>query len=101
MTPPSGLDDPHHAKFAWARFRKILWAIATVSLLVSLGVAGWIWWIRGPLPWLFLGMIAGGVWTTIMMAAFLMGLMFLSSGTGHDGSIEDKMSKEALGEADD
>ena len=98
MSTPSGLDDPHHAKFAWARFRAILWAIAGVSLLVSLGVAGLLWWMRGPLPWLFMGMIVGGVWTTIMMAGLLMGLMFLSSGTGHDESIDDAMSKDVLGD---
>lgn len=100
MNSPSGLDDPHHAKFAWSRFRKILWAIAAVALLASAGVAGLIWWTSGPLPWLFLAMIAGGVWTTIMMAAFLMGLMFLSSGTGHDESIDDKMSSDVLGAED-
>jgi hypothetical protein len=96
MTLPSGLDDPEHARFAWARFRTILWAIAAGSLLVALGVAGLLWWMRGPLPWLFLGMIVGGVWATIMMAALLMGLMFLSSGTGHDDSIDDKIGKDVL-----
>lgn len=98
MSAWSGLDDPHQAKFAWARFRTILWSIAGASLLVSLGVAGLLWWMRGPLPWLFMGMIVGGVWTTIMMAGLLMGLMFLSSGTGHDESIDDMMSKDVLGD---
>jgi len=89
MPDTSGLDDPRHARFAWSRFRKILWAMAGSSLAVGLGVALLLWWLRGPLPWLFLGMIVAGVWTTIMMAALLMGLMFLSSGTGHDHSVED------------
>lgn len=100
MVEPSSLDDPRYARFAWARFRKILWIIAGVSLLVGLAVAGLLWWIRGPLPWLFLGMTVGGVWATIMMAGFLMGLMFLSSGTGHDHSVEDPLSEDVLGETE-
>lgn len=101
MTEPSALDDPESARFAWARFRKILWLIAAVSLIIGLGVAGLLWWLRGPLPWVFLGMVVGGVWSTIMMAAFLMGLMFLSSGTGHDHSIEDPISEDVLKEIED
>ena len=100
MTEQSGLDDRYHAQFAWARFRTIMWAMAATSLAVGLGVAGLLWWLRGPLPWLFVGMTVGGVWATIMMAALLMGLMFLSSGTGHDHQVEDRTSAEALGDED-
>ncbi|MCW2363193.1 MULTISPECIES: hypothetical protein [Sphingobium] len=96
MAEPSTLDDPRYARFAWARFRKILWLIAGVSLLVGLAVAALLWWLRGPLPWVFLGMVVGGVFATIMMAAALMGLMFLSSGTGHDQSVEDPLSDDLL-----
>ncbi|MFN3459062.1 MAG: hypothetical protein ACK4Z8_15910 [Novosphingobium sp.] len=35
-----------------------------------------------------------GVWLTIMLMAALMGLVFLSSGTGHDESIEDRLEDE-------
>jgi hypothetical protein len=96
MTETSALDDPASARFAWARFKKILWVIALLSLFLGLGVAGFLWWLRGPLPWFFLGMTVAGVWGTVMMAAFLMGLMFLSSGTGHDSSVDDPVSEEIL-----
>jgi len=101
MTQPSGLDDPRSARFAWSRFRTILWAMAAVSLVVALGVAGLLWWISGPLPWIFIGMILGGVWAPIMMAALLMGLMFLSSGTGHDHCVDDPVSEDVLFAQDD
>jgi hypothetical protein len=100
MTEPSVLDDPTSARFAWARFKKILWLIAALSLFIGLGVAGLLWWLRGPLPWVFLGMTVAGVWATIMMAAFLMGLMFLSSGTGHDHSVDDPVSEDVLKDTD-
>lgn len=100
MTQPSGLDDPQQAQFAWARFRKIMWAMAAFSLAVGLAVAALIWWMNGPVPWIFVVMIVVGIWTTIMMAALLMGLMFLSSGAGHDDQVEDRTSRDVLGDED-
>lgn len=90
MDRPKGLDDRRLAAFAWARYRRILRIMALGALLVALLVAGYLWWSSGPLPWLFLLFTMAGIWTTIMMAAALMGLMFLSSGTGHDEIIEDR-----------
>ncbi len=98
---PPGLDDPHHAAHAWGRFRRMMGAMGAAAMACALAVVGGLWWWDGPLPWIFVGLIVFGVWTTIMMAALLMGLMFLSSGTGHDGRIEDRVSKEVLGEDED
>ena len=100
MAQPNGLDDPQQASFAWARFRRIMWAMTAFSLAVGFAVAGLIWWTNGPGPWIFVVMIVIGVFATIMMAALLMGLMFLSSGTGHDDQIEDRTSRDALGDGD-
>lgn len=100
MTGPEGLDDRHQAAFAWMRFRRILWAMAAASLAVALAAVALIWWHRGPLPWVFVVLVIGGVWATIMMAAVLMGLMFLSSGTGHDEQVDDRISREVLGDDD-
>lgn len=91
---PPGLDDPRHAAFAWARFRRILWAIAAFALICAIATAGYVWLISGPLPLVFLALTVAGVWVTIMMAGLLMGLMFLSSGTGHDGKIEDRVGQD-------
>lgn len=100
MTQPTGLDDPQSAQFAWARFRRIMWAMTAFSLAVGLAVAGLIWWTNGPVPWIFVVMIVVGVFATIMMAALLMGLMFLSSGTGHDEQVEDRTSQDVLRDGD-
>lgn len=100
MTQPSGLDDRHQAQFAWMRFRKIMWGMAAIALISGLLIAALIWWLRGPLPWFFIGMVVVGVWATVMMAALLMGLMFLSSGTGHDAQVEDRTSRDVLGDED-
>ncbi len=99
----SGLDDPRSAAHAWARFRRILYAIGALGMAVALGIAALLWWLRGPLPPLFIVFMVAGVWFTIMTAGLLMGLMFLSSGTGHDEIVEDRVSKtvlDELGESD-
>jgi len=96
MTTPTGLDDRYQADFAWTRFRKMLRAMSAASLAVALAVAAAVWWHAGPLPWIFVGLTVAGVWATIMMAALLMGLMFLSSGTGHDHQVEDRVSDQVL-----
>jgi len=94
----SGLDDPRGAAHAWARFRRILYAIGALGVAVALAVVGFLWWLRGPLPPLFVIVTVAGIWLTIMTAGLLMGLMFLSSGTGHDSQVEDRVSKSVLDE---
>lgn len=85
---PSGLNDPDYAAFAWARYRRLLgWMGLATALIVAIAV--WlldIWY--GPLSWIAILAAVGGFGTTIMMAAALMGLVFLSSGSGHDEDVD-------------
>lgn len=101
MSSGSGLDDKAQADFAWARFRRILWGMGAASLAMSLVVVAFLWWTSGPLPWLFIAFVIFGVFATMILAALLMGLMFLSSGTGHDEQVVDPVSEQVLKELDD
>lgn len=90
---PSGLDDPDYARFAWRRYRRILaWMI-----LPSIGAAGialgWMHWFGNGLTLPLALALAFGVGLTIFTSAALMGLIFLSSGTGHDEDA-DRTSRE-------
>lgn len=88
MEQPSGLDDPDYAAFAWARFRRMLGWMA-LAAAVAVGLAVWILEaVYGPLSWVAILAAIGGFGGTIMMAAALMGLAFMSSGTGHDEDVE-------------
>lgn len=42
----------------------------------------------GPLSWITIAAAVGGFGGTIMLTAALMGLVFLSSGTGHDEQVK-------------
>lgn len=88
MTAP-GLDDPEYAAFAWARFRRIL-AWMALAAAVTAGLC-WLWIDRsyGPLGLVATLALLGGVFATILMSGALMGLAFLSSGSGHDEAVRD------------
>lgn len=84
---PPGLDDPDYAAFAWARFRMLLaWmvlAAAACSACVIVVMAH----IQGPLHLVTMLAILGGVGGSVILAGALMGLIFLSSGSGHDEDV--------------
>jgi hypothetical protein len=84
----SGLDDPDYAAFAWRRFRSILRRMAGVALTVAVASVLILWWWLGELPIHMAIATLLGVFGTIMLTAVLMGLMFLSSGSGHDADVE-------------
>lgn len=94
MAGHSPLDDPENARFAWARY----WLIMRWMALFSTAVVGVVLYVL----YLQIGFVsihlfiasALGVWLTIMLMAALMGLVYLSSGTGHDESIEDRLEDE-------
>ncbi len=91
MDERPGLDDHRDARFAWARYRRILGYMNLVSIAVGAAVVAFFWMRDPTLPWLFALFIFIGVYGTLILGAALMGLMFLSNGTGHDAHVIDRM----------
>ncbi len=89
MTRPSRLDDPDYAAFAWARYWRLMRAMLVVSIIVALLVLVGVWHSNGFVSIHFFIATAGAVVGAMMLTAALMGLIFLSSGTGHDEAIDD------------
>lgn len=90
----SPLDDPETARFAWARYRSIMKGMAAFSTVVVAVALSVLYWQIGLVSIHLYIASALGIWLTIMLMAALMGLVFLSSGTGHDESIEDRLGDE-------
>ena len=85
---PGPLADPDYAAFAWRRFRRIM-AWMTLAAAVSVVAVLYVLQLQlGPLPLFMVLAVSGGVGFTVLMAAGLMGLVFLSSGTGHDEDVD-------------
>ena len=89
MVPRSPLDDPRTARFAWARYRRLMKWMAGVTLVVVLAVLALLHHHGALITIHFYIAAALGIAVTMLLMAALMGLVFMSSGTGHDESIGD------------
>jgi len=89
MAKPSPLDDPATAAHAWARYRRLMRWMGAVTLVVVIAALAVIYRETGMVSIHLFIAAALGVGFTVMLMAALMGLLFLSSGTGHDESVSD------------
>lgn len=87
MTRPSPLDDPHSAAFAWARWRRLMGLMGLATVVVIAVALAWFWASGEPVSIHFYIAVALGIAGTMLLTGALMGLIFLSSGTGHDDTI--------------
>lgn len=85
---PNGLSDPDYAQYAWARFRLLMAWMICAAAAVSAAVIAAMAALQGPLRLVTMLAVLGGVGGSIAMAGALMGLVFMSSGTGHDEDVE-------------
>lgn len=86
--PPPGLDDPAQAAFAWARFRTMMaWMTVAAAVAVALAMVA-LAHVYGPLNGVTMLGVIGGIGGMVMLTGALMGLVFLSSGTGHDEDVD-------------
>ncbi|MEO9132111.1 MAG: hypothetical protein ABI240_12990 [Sphingomonas sp.] len=83
-----GLDDPDYAAFAWGRYRRIMLWMGLASLVAGITAAVALNYFYGPLHLIAILAAIGGIGGSVLLAAALMGLVFLSSGTGHDESVD-------------
>jgi hypothetical protein len=95
MTRPSRLDDPDYNGFAWARYRRLMRWMFLFTISVTALVLGIFYNQYGMISIHFYIATAGGIIAMLLLATALMGLVFLSSGSGHDEAIEDPFEEEA------
>lgn len=94
MIPHSPLDEPEKAAHAWARYRRIMRWMMTVTVGLVVGSMLLLYRSNGMVSVHFYIATALGIGFTMLMASALMGLAFLSSGTGHDESIIDPLADD-------
>lgn len=99
MAKRSPLDDPKNAAHAWARYRRLmrfmfLFTLAVVLIAMALIYKG----TDGVSPHFFIATALGIGFSMLLMSA-LMGLVFLSSGTGHDEAVDNSL--DSLDQDDD
>ena len=89
MTGRSPLDDPRNAAHAWARYRRLMRWMALFTLTVVAVALFALSRQEGEVPIHFYIATGLGIGFAMMLMAALMGLVFLSSGTGHDEAVSD------------
>ncbi|MGB3472342.1 MAG: hypothetical protein WBA51_16130 [Erythrobacter sp.] len=103
MVNKSPLDDPANAAHAWARFRQIMRILGAVTAVTVIVVMGLFWVFNPQVSIHFLIAGALGIGLTMLLGGGLMGLVFLSNGTGHDESVDNRLpsADELFGSRDD
>lgn len=92
---PSPLDEPRNAAHAWARYRRLMKGMALLSLVLIVAALGALYALGALVSIHVVIATAVGIFLTVMMMAALMGLVFLSSGTGHDEAVADPLNDDA------
>lgn len=91
MVNKSPLDDPENAAYAWARYRQIMKTLMAVTVATVLVAVGLLYAYNGAISVHFYIAVALGISFTMLLGGGLMGLAFLSNGTGHDESVDNKL----------
>ena len=98
MVSKSPLDDPESAAFAWARYRRIMRFMFLLTVgLVSIAMA-LLYKFGGEVSVHFYIATALGVGFVMLLTGALMGLVFLSSGTGHDEAVDNNLPDNSIDE---
>lgn len=91
MVGKSPLDDPEKAAFAWARYRRIMRFMFLATVGVVLIALALLYKSNGAISVHFYIAVALGLGFTMLLTSALMGLVFLSHGTGHDASVDNNL----------
>ncbi|WP_379548653.1 hypothetical protein ACFCW2_05665 [Qipengyuania sp. DSG2-2] len=94
MTPKSPLEDPETAAYAWARYRRIMRFMFLITVGVVAIAVALLYTREGDISVHFYIAVALGIGFTMLLGSALMGLVFLSNGTGHDEAIDDRFEEE-------
>lgn len=90
MANPSPLDDPKSAAYAWTRYKRMMRLMGAVTLATVIAVLFYLSQTENDLSIHFYIATALGVGVSMLLMGALMGLVFMSNGTGHDDSVIDR-----------
>lgn len=94
VIPKSPLEDPQKAAYAWARYKRLMRLMMMATIAVVVIAMALLYDGEDPASVHFYIATALGIGFTMLLTGALMGLVFLSSGTGHDESVTDLMEDD-------
>lgn len=93
MARKSPLDDPKTAAYAWARYRRLMRFMFGATVAVVLIAWALLYKQIGVVSVHFFIATGLGIGAAMLLMSALMGLVFLSSGTGHDEAVDHDLDK--------
>ncbi|TIX49130.1 hypothetical protein [Alteraurantiacibacter aquimixticola] len=93
MVRKSPLDDPATAAHAWARYRRLMRFMFALTVGVVIIALTLLYREMGMVSVHFFIATALGIGIAMLLMSALMGLVFLSSGTGHDEAVENSLDE--------
>jgi len=94
MVRPSPLDDPDKAAHAWARYKRLMRFMMLLTVVMVAAACIALFRENGLVSAHLYVATALGVGFTMLLTSALMGLVFLSSGTGHDAAITNPLEDD-------
>ena len=94
MLPRSPLEDPATAAHAWARYKRVMRLMMTITLLMVGAACIALYRENGLVSAHLYVATAIAVGFSMLLMSALMGLVFLSSGTGHDAAVADSLPED-------
>jgi hypothetical protein len=95
MLPDSPLDNPDTAAHAWARYKRLMRFMMVITLIMVAASFVEVYRENGLVSAHLYVATALMVGFAMLLTSALMGLVFLSSGTGHDEAITDPLAEDA------
>ncbi|MFL9840604.1 hypothetical protein ABS767_06480 [Sphingomonas sp. ST-64] len=83
------LDNPDYARLAWGRYRRIFGIVAATAFVSAIVAVVGLYVAVGEFQIHASIAMAIGIGLSVLLGGALMGLVFLSSGTGHDERARD------------
>jgi hypothetical protein len=94
MIPESPLDDARTAAHAWARYKRLMRWMVLVTVAMVAATMYLLYRSNGLVSVHFYIATGLGIAVAMLLMSALMGLVFLSSGTGHDDAIINPLEDE-------
>ena len=94
MSSRSPLDDPETAAYAWARYRRLMKWMFALTVTAVIGALVTFYRQNGFVSIHFYVATALGIGFMMLLTSALMGLVFLSNGTGHDAAVNGEADQD-------
>ena len=91
------LDNPDYARLAWGRYRRIFGIVAVVAVLSAIAAVVALYISLGEFQLHASTAMAIGIGLSVLLGGALMGLIFMSSGTGHRARSRDATERGRQG----